>query len=200
MLYVLIAVFVVLLSFNVLLLRLLRSRTDTDVNVNAEPAESTADLRNEIAELNKRFGEQEAAHRAKLATVQQQAIIDMQQMRSELELEFASRKRAAAKDTAARSRVALVAKIAEHMTPLLAGFPYNPKDARHWGEIFDFLVFDGLEDGEIRRVVFLEVKTRRSGSRVTNPREKLLKAAIDAGRVSYEVFVPDTAKAKELDD
>lgn len=120
--------------------------------------------------------------------------LSLSNMRSKLELEFAQRKREEAKKTAQRSRTALVAKVAEHMAPYLAGFPYNPKEVRHWGEIFDFLVLDGLENGKIAEIVFLEVKTSRSGGRVSNPREKLLRDAVEGGRVRYEVWVPDVGK------
>lgn len=156
------------------------------------------DLRHSLAELNRLIGEERAQHKADLASVQQQAELEMQKFRSALELENAQKKRSEAKATAARSRASLVAKIGEHFAPLLGGFPYNFKDCRHVGEIFDFLVFDGLEDGEIRQVVFLEVKTKRSGARVTNPREKLLRDAINAGRVKYDIFVPDVTEAKGL--
>lgn len=155
-----------------------------------------AKMRSEVSALNRIIGENEAAHRALLAQVQQECLVQMQQFRAELELEFAKKKQANARDTTARSRASLVAKIGEHFAPLLEGFPYNFKDARHVGEIFDFLVYDGLEDGEIREIVFLEVKTKRSGARITNPREKMLRDAIAAGRVRYDVFVPDTGGAK----
>ena len=153
-------------------------------------------LHADIAELNRVIGEERAAHRAKLVEVQSQALADVTQARNDLQLEFSEKKRTEAKATAARSRTALVAKISEHIAPLLAGFPYNFKEARWFGEIFDFLVFEGLEEGYIRNVVFVEVKTRRSGSRVSNPRERMLKDAIEGGRVRYEVFVPDVRDAK----
>lgn len=153
-------------------------------------------LHADIAELNRVIGEERAAHRAKLVEVQSQALTDVAQARHDLELEFSEKKRTEARATAARSRTALVAKISEHIAPLLAGFPYNFKEARWFGEIFDFLVFEGLEEGYIRNVVFVEVKTRRSGSRVSNPRERMLKDAIEGGRVRYEVFVPDVRDAK----
>lgn len=119
--------------------------------------------------------------------------------RQELELQFAQRKREEARLTTARSRTALVAKIGEHFAPLLEGFPYNFKDCRHVGEIFDFLVFDGLEEGRIRKIVFLEVKTKVSGGRVTNKRERMLRDAIRRGDVAYDVFVPDTNGAKAIE-
>lgn len=167
-----------------------------------EPAEAStefevvAQLREEIARLNRTIGEAESRHIAAMQAVQKSAADEVREHKAKLDLEHAKKKREEAKATAARSRTALVAKIAEHFAPLLAGFQYNFKDCRHVGELFDFLVFDGLEDGEIRDIVFLEVKSRKSGTRVTNPREKLLKKAIEEGRVRYEVYVPPVEVAK----
>ncbi len=134
----------------------------------------------------------EGLHREELSTVRGQVANRIH----ELELDWAEHKRADRKASNARSRSMLVAKIAEHMAPMLKGFPFNPKDVRHVGELFDYLVLDGLEDGEIRQVVFLEIKTRASG-RVSNPREKMLRDAIDAGHVRYEVYVPKIPKVEE---
>lgn len=113
-----------------------------------------------------------------------------EKVRLALEKEYAEKKRAENKLSNQRSRVALVAKIAEHFAPLLEGFPYSFKECRHIGELVDYIVYDGLEEGEIRNVIFLEVKSRRSGIRVSNPRERMLRDAIDSGRVKYEIFVP----------
>lgn len=162
-------------------------------------AEALEQLRNELADLQRQLGEKDAAHRAEIAQVQQKCVTDMAEHRSRLALEFAERRRAEAKATAARSRVSLVAKISEHIAPLLAGFPWNFKEARWFGEIFDFLVFDGLEDGRINEVIFVEVKSGNS-RRISNPRERALKDAIDNGRVSYQIFHPDVEKAKKDDD
>lgn len=162
------------------------------------PAESeiVAHLREEIARLNREIGESEQRHIAAMQAVQKEAASEVTAYKAKLDLDHAQKKREEAKATAARSRTALVAKIAEHFAPLLGGFQYNFKDCRHVGELFDFLVFDGLEDGEIRDIVFLEVKSRKSGARVTNPRERLLKKAIEEGRVRYEVYVPPVEVAK----
>lgn len=155
-----------------------------------------ADLSDDLAEAQRLLGEERANHARNMEAVQERAATNMREYKAKLDLENAEQKRATARDTAARSRVALVAKISEHFAPLLAGFPYNFKDVRHVGELFDFLVFDGLEEGKIRKVVFLEVKTRRSGGRVSNAREKLLRDAINDGRVAYEVYVPNVEEAK----
>ena len=153
-------------------------------------------LREQVANLQQAIGEERARHASDLRAEQVKLETELNSRNAKLELEFATNKRKEAQATAARSRTALVAKIAEHFAPLMSGFPYNFKDVRHVGEVFDFLVYDGIEEGEIRKVVFLEVKTKKSGARVTNPREKMLRKAIEEGRVSYEVYTPDVGDAK----
>src|SRR5215467_1730307 len=65
-------------------------------------------------------------------------------------------------DAIRRSSAVVSGKVSEHLAPYMAGFPYNPKDARFLGTPIDFLVFDGMGDDDVREVVFLEVKTRGS--------------------------------------
>lgn len=166
----------------------------------------TDDHGNRINELQALLREKETTHESELADERRRVTERITELETEhirrksaLELEFTGRKREEARLTAARSRTALVAKIGEHFAPLLSGFPYNFKDCRHVGELFDFLVFDGLEEGKIKDIVFLEIKTKASGGRVTNRRERMLRKAIDEGRVRYDVFVPDTNGAKSID-
>jgi predicted Holliday junction resolvase-like endonuclease len=137
------------------------------------------------------------AHKAEIAAVQQGAINAMQEFRSELELEFEKTRSADRKSSNARSRQALVAKIGEHLAPLLAGFPFNFKEVRHMGEVFDYLVFNGLEDPTAElEIVFLEIKTKAGRGRTSNVNERRLKEAVDSGRVRYVTFSPDVTNAK----
>jgi len=117
----------------------------------------------------------------------------------ELEAQFHERKRDDRALSNLRSRGALLAKVQEHLGPLIPGFPYPLKEVRHFGEIFDFLVFDGLESGGEITVVFLEVKTSATGRtrRVTNPRERALRDAIKKGRVRYELWQPPSQEEIE---
>jgi predicted Holliday junction resolvase-like endonuclease len=88
-------------------------------------------------------------------------------------------------DAIRRSSAVVSGKVSEHLAPYMAGFPYNPKDARFLGTPIDFLVFDGMSDDDVREVVFLEVKTR--GSNLTT-RERRVRDAVLAGRVSWKEF------------
>jgi predicted Holliday junction resolvase-like endonuclease len=58
-----------------------------------------------------------------------------------------------------KSQSVTLGKMTEHFIPYLPDFTYNPKDARFLGSPVDFVVFDGLNEGEVKSVVFVEVKT-----------------------------------------
>jgi predicted Holliday junction resolvase-like endonuclease len=85
-------------------------------------------------------------------------------------------------DAVVRSQAITAGKVHEQLLPYFPDFPYNPKDVRFLGSPTDLIVFDGLADGEVRRVVFLEVKT--GGSCLTE-RERSVRDAIQAGDVEW---------------
>ncbi len=91
-------------------------------------------------------------------------------------------------DAVAKSRAVTVGKVSEQLVPYLPGFGYNPKDARFLGSPVDFVVFDGLDEGTLERVVFLEVKT---GAGALTARERAVRDAIQTGRIAWdELRVP----------
>ncbi len=92
---------------------------------------------------------------------------------------FARRMRA---EGAQQSRAVTRGQIYEQLVPYLPGFRFNPKDAQFLGRPVDFVVFDGLDEGEVRRIVFVEVKT--GGAKLTT-RERLVRDAIRNGRVEW---------------
>jgi predicted Holliday junction resolvase-like endonuclease len=90
--------------------------------------------------------------------------------------------RALRRDAVQRSEAVTVGKVAEQLVPFFPEFRFNPRDARFLGAPVDLVVFDGLAEGRVRRVVFIEVKTR--GARLT-ARERLVREAVEAGRVEW---------------
>jgi len=90
--------------------------------------------------------------------------------------------RAVRLDAVQRSQAVTVGKVYEQLVPYLPEFPFNPKDARFLGSPVDFVVFDGLDDGQVRRIVFLEVKTAASA---LSGRERRVRDVIKAGRVEW---------------
>lgn len=85
-------------------------------------------------------------------------------------------------DAVQRSLAVTAGKVHEQLIPYLPAFPYNPKDVRFLGSPIDLVVFDGLAEGRVRRIVFLEVKTGGSG---LTSRERRVRDVIQAREVEW---------------
>ena len=86
-----------------------------------------------------------------------------------------------------QSQAVTLGKITEHFVPYLPDFVFNPKDARFLGSPIDFVVFDGLNEGEVKRIVLLEVKT---GMSTLNTRERKIRDAVQSGKVEWMEIRP----------
>ena len=94
------------------------------------------------------------------------------------------------RDAIQRSALVNRGKVTEHLVPYLPEFEFNPRDARFLGSPIDFVVFDGLSEGDLRAVVFIEVKTGRA---TLTGRERLVRVAIESGRVCWAEIRPELA-------
>jgi len=90
--------------------------------------------------------------------------------------------RALRRDAVARSEAVTTGRISEQLLPFLPDFPFNPRDARFLGSPVDLVVFDGLAEERVRRVVLVEVKTGTAG---LTGRERLVRDAVRDGRVEW---------------
>jgi len=59
------------------------------------------------------------------------------------------------------------------------------RDMTFVGKGIDYIVFDGLSSGNLKEIVFLEIK---SGSSTQNTNEKQIEEIIKRGKVRYEVM------------
>ncbi|MDD1728168.1 MAG: Holliday junction resolvase [Methanospirillum sp.] len=101
------------------------------------------------------------------------------------------------RDAIRRSREVIHGKVTEHMIPFFPSFPWNPSDARFLGSPIDFIVFDGLSEGEVREIILVEVK---SGiKKVLTPRERSVERCISRGEVSFRVLHPEDLKSSGPD-
>ena len=91
--------------------------------------------------------------------------------------------RAIRQDAIVRSQATIAGQVQEQLLPVLPDFPFNPKDARFLGSPVDLIVFDGLDAGELRGIVFIEVKT---GGSALSKRERQLRDAVRDGRVRWQ--------------
>lgn len=85
-------------------------------------------------------------------------------------------------DAVLRSQAVTAGKVHEQLVPYLPDFPYNPKDVRFLGSPVDLVVFDGLAEGELRRIVFVEVK---NGRPALSERERRVRAVVEARAVGW---------------
>lgn len=97
-------------------------------------------------------------------------------------MEGARYTRAVRQDAVQRSLAVTAGKVYEQLLPYLPDFPFNPKDVRFLGSPVDFVVFDGLSDGQVTRVVFVEVKT---GGAELSTRERRVREAVRERRVEW---------------
>jgi predicted Holliday junction resolvase-like endonuclease len=67
-------------------------------------------------------------------------------------------------------------------------FPFNPRDARFIGTPIDIIVFDGADDGNIREIIFLEVKTGLS-PRLTQRERQVQEVILNKKVVWQELFI-----------
>jgi predicted Holliday junction resolvase-like endonuclease len=85
-------------------------------------------------------------------------------------------------DAVQRSLAVTAGKVHEQLIPYLPTFPYNPKDVRFLGSPVDLVIFDGLAEGRLRRIIFVEVKTGGSG---LTSRERWIRDVIHHGEVEW---------------
>jgi len=104
-----------------------------------------------------------------------EAVVNLEQWKVDAEKEIR-------KDAIGKSQSVTVGKMTEHLVPYLPGFGFNPADARFIGSPIDLVVFDGLGDGEIKKIVFVEIKT---GTSTLSTRERLVRDAVIAKNVDW---------------
>lgn len=81
------------------------------------------------------------------------------------------------------SRRTLIGKYLEKMVPFISSAGYNPADMQFLGNPVDYVIFKGLENDKVEKIVFLEVKN--NSSKLTK-REKSVKEAVENKKVEYE--------------
>ena len=89
-------------------------------------------------------------------------------------------------DAIKRSEAVIQGKVTEHLIPFFPDFKYNPKDVRFMGTPVDLVVFDGLSEGEMRNVVFVEVKTGKTAN--LSSRERMVRNCVESKDVVYEII------------
>lgn len=85
-------------------------------------------------------------------------------------------------DAIEKSASVTMGKMTEHIVPYLPGFGFNPADARFIGSPIDLIVFDGLGNDDLKKIVFVEIKT---GMSTLSTRERLIRDAVITKNVEW---------------
>lgn len=83
------------------------------------------------------------------------------------------------------TRATNVGNFLELAVPTARDFKWVVPDSKYLGRPIDLLVFNGLSNGNVKSLSFVEVKT---GEADLNDHQESVKNAIEAKKVSYKVF------------
>lgn len=122
-----------------------------------------------------RSGELENAKSQMWQVLTKEATVTLDQWKVEKEKEIRQ-------DAIDKSQSVTMGKMTEHIVPYLPGFKFNPADARFIGSPIDFVLFDGLSNDEVRKIVFVEVKT---GSSNLSTRERSIRNAVQDKKIEW---------------
>lgn len=84
-----------------------------------------------------------------------------------------------------QARSVILWDVNEKLAPALPWFPYDFKDMIFIGKWIDYLVFDWLASGHLKKIVLLEIKSWQS---LLNRNESTIKKTVGEWLVYYEVF------------
>lgn len=96
---------------------------------------------------------------------------------------FMWKKTAMRKQSVQQSKAVTLWYVSEKIAPLLPNFPYSYKDLVFLGKWVDYICFDGLSTGDMKQIIFLEIKTGKSQ---LNKNEAIIKSVIEKRRVKRE--------------
>ncbi len=146
-------------------------------------------LKSVDAKWEKKIAELEKKYEVKIEKIGNQWQIKYIKDIEELKRLFKESEKIIRQKSVSASRRSLVGKFIEKFIPFLPKFKWSPSDAQFLGQPIDYIVFDGLRDNDIKKIVFVEVKTGKSK---LNKREKSLKDTIEKKKVYWKEFRLDT--------
>ncbi|MBI5804132.1 hypothetical protein HY450_02720 [Candidatus Pacearchaeota archaeon] len=80
------------------------------------------------------------------------------------------------REIAEKQRVGIKGKVAEAFAPYLPEFPFKPSECKFIGDPIDYLVFEGLDERDIRGIHLVEIK---DGKSKLSKHQKQIKDLID---------------------
>jgi len=84
-----------------------------------------------------------------------------------------------------QSTSVILGKVSEQLAPIFIFEKYgiNLKDIRFLSTPIDYIAFDGLSDGNLKRIIFIEIKSGKTST--LTPRERQIKEIIERRKVYW---------------
>ena len=90
-----------------------------------------------------------------------------------------------------KQRSVVKGQLVEQIAPFLPEVPYATADAKFLGQPIDMIVFDGMSEGEVRKIIISDIKT---GSASLTKVQRQIRDAINRGDVEFH-----TTKIESID-
>lgn len=84
-----------------------------------------------------------------------------------------------------KSKSVILWEVYEKVLPFLPNFPYKPRDMTFVWKWVDYIVFDWLTEWDLKKIVFLEVKSWTSK---LNKNERMIRDTVLKNKVEYKEY------------
>lgn len=81
-----------------------------------------------------------------------------------------------------KSKSVIMWELYEKILPFLPDFPFKPRDMVFVWKAVDYIIFDWLDEWNLKQIIFLELK---SGNSNLNKNEKMVRDAIKSWKINY---------------
>jgi len=92
------------------------------------------------------------------------------------------------KDIANQQRAGIKGKVSETFAPFLEGFPFKPSECKFLGDPIDYVVFEGLDERDVKGVHFVEVKEGTSQLSKHQKQIRDLIDGLDSADITFKEF------------
>ena len=114
--------------------------------------------------------------------------LGLRQGRYKSELEWQKNLPLFQRQTADRQRSTIKGQLAEKFAPFLPGFPFKPSECKFIGDPIDYLVFEGLDERDIKKIHLLEVKNNTSRLSKHQKQIKNILDNLNSDEVTFKEF------------
>jgi predicted Holliday junction resolvase-like endonuclease len=87
-----------------------------------------------------------------------------------------------------KQRAGIKGKVAEVFAPFLPNFPFKPSECKFIGDPIDYLVFEGLDERDVKAIHLLEVKESESKLSKHQKQIKNILDNLNSDKVNFKEF------------